>query len=149
MTVSRGGAPRFIEQVPQLEVNLATFDIKEYCKTRSRSARCRTECRVGGDLSSVASLRLRAPIPLSGHVSHEVITFVAGVLEQSITRLTTPERKRDLPRLREHLWIFDHRFVIDGVLVDDREPFNHMQGIAVERQPVEPCLSVEVRRVDD
>ena len=121
--------------------------------TRSRSARCRTKYRGGASSAQagtpIASVRLRAPIPLSGHVSHEVIAFVAGVLEQSITRLTTPERKRDLPRLREHLWIFDHRFVIDGVLVDDREPFNHMQGIAVERQPVEPCLSVEVRRVDD
>ena len=77
--------------------------------------------------------------------------LLAPVLDELRIRFqTTIEGHADLPWPRKHLRILDGGFVLDGVGRDRREPFDHVQLIAMEiARPVEPCLVVEIGQVDD
>src|SRR5205814_4125242 len=62
-----------------------------------------------------------------------LVAFVAGVLEQYVVlRCPGKDTKANLPRPRENVGVLDRRLVIDVVGVDDREPFDDMEGGTVE-----------------
>src|SRR5207244_6651543 len=61
-----------------------------------------------------------------------VVAFEARILDRHVVLGCARERiVRDGPRLREHLRIFDPRFVVDRVGVDGRIAFGHAIQVAV------------------
>ena len=53
------------------------------------------------------------------------------------------------PGSRVHLRIFESGFVVDRVGVDEREAFDHMQGVATKMtQQVEPGPAIEIGHID-
>src|SRR5688572_26528916 len=63
-------------------------------------------------------------------IRHRVIPFVTGVLEELVT-IVACEGDEYCPRPGPRFWINDRCFVVQGLLVDARETFDHFQIFAV------------------